>query len=132
MCPGRGAPPSSCARIASPVRARESRRPPRRSPRRPPPRARRGSPRSATSSSATLPQGFVAPDEEEQPRRDQLEDACEGFLRDTDSIARDLGGWLLERTTGARPFPGGAARHDVLHLVYAPRCASAFPRGELL
>ena len=57
---------------------------------------------------------------------------AERFLHLTDSIAQDLGGWLLERRTSARPFPGGAERHDVLHLVHAPACATAFPRGEHL
>ena len=59
--------------------------------------------------------------------------ALAGQLLDrTDALARDLGGWLLERHTGAEPFPGGAERHDLLHLLWAPRCASAFPRGEIL
>ena len=57
---------------------------------------------------------------------------AENFLERTDALARDLGGWLLERHTGAEPFPGGAERHDLLHLLWAPRCASAFPRGELM
>ena len=57
---------------------------------------------------------------------------AEKLLRATDSIAGDLGAWLLERNTGARPAPGGAERHDVLQLQNAPHCASAFPRGELL
>src|SRR5437879_13561516 len=51
------------------------------------------------------------------------------LLDRTDAIAQDLGGWLLERHTGVR---GGAERHDVLFLMTAPRCASAFPRGEML
>jgi len=50
-------------------------------------------------------------------------------LDGTDAIAGDLGAWLLERHTGARP--GSLYRHDVLHLVHAPRCASAFPAGEM-
>ena len=54
------------------------------------------------------------------------------LLDRTDALAHDLGGWLLERHTGAEPFPGGAERHDLLHLLWAPRCASAFPRGEVL
>lgn len=53
----------------------------------------------------------------------------EQVLEGTDAIAQDLGAWLLERNTGAK---SGFARHDVLHLLHAPRCASAFPRGELL
>ena len=57
---------------------------------------------------------------------------AEGLLDRTDALARDLGGWLLERHTGAEPFPGGAERHDLLHLLWAPRCASAFPRGEMM
>src|SRR5205085_10194861 len=57
---------------------------------------------------------------------------AERVLRGTDAIARDLGAWLVERRTGARAYPGGAERHDVLHLVHAPRCAGAFPRGEML
>jgi hypothetical protein len=58
--------------------------------------------------------------------------SAEKLLAATEPLARDLGGWLLERHTGARPHPGGAERHDVLHLIHAPHCASAFPRGELL
>jgi hypothetical protein len=54
---------------------------------------------------------------------------CDETLNATDDLARDLGAWLLERNTGAK---GGFARHDVLHLIHAPRCAPAFPRGELL
>ncbi len=54
------------------------------------------------------------------------------FLDRTDALARDLGGWLLERHTGAKFYPGGAERHDLLHLLWAPHCASAFPRGETL
>jgi hypothetical protein len=54
------------------------------------------------------------------------------LLDRTEGLARDLGGWLLERHTGAKPFPGGAERHDLLHLLWAPQCASAFPRAELL
>jgi|GEM_PF-1878444 len=58
--------------------------------------------------------------------------ACETLLAKTDALAQDLGGWLLERHTGARPFPGDAERHDLLHLIRAPRCSPAFPRGEML
>src|SRR5205085_2967819 len=47
---------------------------------------------------------------------------CERFLAATDGLTGDLGAWLLERNTG------GAERHDLLHLVHAPRCAPAFPR----
>jgi hypothetical protein len=54
---------------------------------------------------------------------------CGEALNATDDLARDLGAWLLERNTEAK---GGFARHDVLHLQHAPRCAPAFPRGELL
>ena len=54
---------------------------------------------------------------------------AEKVLDGTDALAQDLGGWLLERHTGARP--GAAARHDVLHLLHAPRCAGAFPAGEM-
>jgi len=54
---------------------------------------------------------------------------AEKILAGTDALAQDLGGWLLERHAGARK--GSAERHDVLHLLHAPRCASAFPRGEL-
>ena len=50
-------------------------------------------------------------------------------LEGTDAIFEDLGGWLMERHTGAKP--GTAARHDVLHLLHAPRSASAFPGGEM-
>jgi hypothetical protein len=58
--------------------------------------------------------------------------SAESLLRATDTLAQDLGAWLLERHTGARPHPGGAERHDLLHLVHAPPCAGAFPRGEIL
>jgi hypothetical protein len=54
---------------------------------------------------------------------------AEKLLDGTDAIAEDLGRWLLERETGAKP--GTAARHDVLHLLHAPRCAGAFPAGEM-
>jgi len=54
---------------------------------------------------------------------------AEEILEGTDAIAQDLGAWLLERNTGAKK---GFARHDVLHLLHAPRCAPAFPRGEIL
>jgi hypothetical protein len=54
------------------------------------------------------------------------------LLDRTDALLNDLGGWLLERHTGAKLYPGGAERHDVLHLLWAPHFASAFPRGELL
>jgi hypothetical protein len=67
-----------------------------------------------------------------EPERDPVSSACEQFLRDTDALARDLGGWLLERHTGARAAPGGAERHDLLHFLHAPRFAGAFPRGELV
>src|SRR5205823_6142547 len=50
-------------------------------------------------------------------------------LDGTDAIISALGSWLLERHTGARP--GSVARHDVLHLLHAPRCAGAFPAGEM-
>jgi len=50
-------------------------------------------------------------------------------LEGTQAIADDLGRWLLERHTAVRA--GQAARHDVLHLLHAPRCASAFPAGEM-
>jgi len=55
---------------------------------------------------------------------------CERLLQATDAIAADLGAWLLERHAGAKR--GEAERHDLLHLLHAPRCASAFPRGEML
>lgn len=54
---------------------------------------------------------------------------AERLLDGTEVIASDLGHWLLERHTGVRR--GEAARHDVLHLLHAPRCASAFPAGEI-
>jgi len=50
-------------------------------------------------------------------------------LDGTDAVANDLGRWLLQRHAGVKP--GTAGRHDVLHLVHAPRCASAFPAGEM-
>lgn len=55
---------------------------------------------------------------------------CEKFLQATQALADDLGAWLLERSAGVRK--GQFAGHDVLHLQHAPRCASAFPRGEML
>jgi hypothetical protein len=67
-----------------------------------------------------------------EPESDPATAACEGFLRATDALARDLGGWLLEQHTGVRAAPGGAERHDLLHFLSAPRCSGAFPRGELL
>jgi hypothetical protein len=50
-------------------------------------------------------------------------------LEGTQAIAADLGVWLLERHTGVRASE--AQRHDVLHLQFAPRCASAFIAGEM-
>lgn len=76
----------------------------------------------AALSEAAMP-ALLGPEE----RRD-----AEALLDRTDALAKDLGGWLLERHTGAKPYPGGAERHDVLHLLWAPGCASAFPRGEML
>jgi hypothetical protein len=61
---------------------------------------------------------------------DDIRPAAERLLEGTDPLAADLGAWLLERDTGAKS--GSAERHDVLHLLHAPRCASAFPRGELM
>ena len=66
------------------------------------------------------------------PEQDALTEASDRFLRDTDALARDLGGWLLERHTGARAAPGGAERHDLLRFLHAPLFAGAFPRGELV
>jgi len=57
--------------------------------------------------------------------------AAEQLLSQTQALADDLGRWLLERHTTAKALPGDAERHDILHLVHAPRCASAFPRGEM-
>src|SRR5437588_156341 len=54
---------------------------------------------------------------------------CDQLLAGTDAVAVDLGAWLVERHTGAKK--GQAERHDILHLQHAPRCASAFPRGEM-
>lgn len=51
------------------------------------------------------------------------------LLDATDALAKDLGGWLLERHTGAR---GDLQQHDVLHFQWSPRFASAFVRGELV
>jgi hypothetical protein len=59
------------------------------------------------------------------------EDA-ERLLGATDALAEDLGSWLVERSTGARRYPAGAERHDVLYTVYSAAAASAFPRGEQL
>ena len=63
---------------------------------------------------------------------DVVRAACESLLSATDAVALDLGGWLLERHSGVRRYPGGAERHDTLSLMTAPHCASAFPRGEQL
>ena len=54
---------------------------------------------------------------------------AEKLLAGTDAIAEDLGRWILARETSVKA--GEASRHDVLHLLHAPRCASAFPAGEL-
>ncbi|MFL5311809.1 MAG: hypothetical protein ACJ79H_15340, partial [Myxococcales bacterium] len=86
----------------------------------PPPQAER----------ATSP--LVRPEARPAPETDAVTAACDRFLRDTDALARDLGGWLIERHTGARAAPGGAERHDLLRFLHAPRFAGAFPRGELL
>ncbi|HEY6907960.1 MAG TPA: hypothetical protein VI356_01215 [Myxococcales bacterium] len=59
----------------------------------------------------------------------EAEEWATGLLERTDALQADLGAWLLERHTGVKP--GAAARHDVLHLLHAPRCASAFIAGEL-
>jgi hypothetical protein len=50
-------------------------------------------------------------------------------LDGTDDLFEDLGSWLLERHAGAKRT--NAARHDVLHLLHAPRCAGAFAAGEM-
>jgi len=84
-------------------------------------------PRAAPAPSSLVP--AAAPPALEQ---DAVTSACNRFLRDTDALARDLGGWLIERHTGARAAPGGAERHDLLHFLHAPRFAAACPRGELL
>ena len=70
--------------------------------------------------------------EKKPPGPAEIASACERLLLATEPVARDLGAWLLERHSGARPFPGDAERHDLLHLLRAPRCAPAFPRGEML
>src|SRR5438067_3836799 len=75
-----------------------------------------------------LPAGLVPA--EAPPLPDPLTEACEGFLRSTDGVAKDLGGWILRRHSGAQA--GDLSLHDVLSLVYAARFASAFPRGEML
>ncbi|MBS2021103.1 MAG: hypothetical protein JST92_01745 [Deltaproteobacteria bacterium] len=61
-----------------------------------------------------------------------VERTAQHVLDATDPIARDLGAFFLERITQARPHPGDASLHDLLHLIHAPPCASAFIRGELL
>jgi hypothetical protein len=53
---------------------------------------------------------------------------AEKLLDGTEDLAADLGRWILEREVGVRP--GEAARHDVVQLLQAPRCASAFPASE--
>jgi len=85
-------------------------------------------PKEARSPDPRLPAGLVPA--QPPPRGDPLTEACEGFLRRTDGVAKDLGGWILRRhcDTQSRDL----SRHDVLSLVYAPSFASAFPRGEML
>jgi hypothetical protein len=85
-------------------------------------------PRDVAPAKSSLVRGAPPPALEQ----DAVTSACDRFLRDTDALARDLGSWLIERHTGARAAPGGAERHDLLHFLYAPRFAGAFPRGELI
>src|SRR5438067_2486959 len=70
-----------------------------------------------------------APRESRRRAPDGAAEWSEKVLGGTDAVLSDLGFWLLERHTGAKP--GSAARHDVLHLLHAPRCAGAFPAGEM-
>ncbi|MFL5292765.1 MAG: hypothetical protein ACJ79U_14705 [Myxococcales bacterium] len=75
-----------------------------------------------------LPPGFVpAPP---APPKDPLTQACEQFLATTDGVARDLGGWILQRYAGAST--SDVSLHDIQRLIFAPRFASAFPRDEML
>jgi hypothetical protein len=85
-------------------------------------------PQQEPARGSSLARAAAAPVAEQDP----VTEACETFLRETDLLARDLGGWLLERHTGARAAPRGAERHDLLHFLHAPRFAGAFPRGEML
>jgi len=75
-----------------------------------------------------LPPGLVRA--QPPPVRDPLTEACEGFLQSTDAVAKDLGAWILRRHCGSQTRD--LSRHDVVSLVYAPKFASAFPRGEML
>ena len=74
------------------------------------------------------PSGLVPA--EAPPLRDPLTEACESFLHSTDAVTKDLGAWMLRRHCGAQTRD--LSRHDVLSFVYAPKFASAFPRGEML
>jgi hypothetical protein len=85
-------------------------------------------PKQARPPDPRLPKGLVPA--EAPPAQDPLTEACEGFLRSTDGVAKDLGGWILRRHSATRSRD--LSRHDVLSLVYAPQFASAFPRGEML
>jgi hypothetical protein len=76
---------------------------------------------------ARLPGGLVPA--QPPPLRDPLTEACEGFLRSTEGVAKDLGGWILQRHSGERSRD--VSLHDVLSLIHAPWFASAFPRGEM-
>lgn len=57
---------------------------------------------------------------------------CERLLTDTDAMYGDVLGWWLRRTTGLRPFPHGAERHDVLHALEASYFDGLFKRDDLL
>jgi hypothetical protein len=85
-------------------------------------------PRAERDAGPRLPAGLVAA--EAPASRDPLTEACEGFLSRTDGVAKDLGAWTLRRHCGTSPRD--LSWHDLLHFVFAPGFASAFPRGEML
>jgi hypothetical protein len=75
-----------------------------------------------------LPAGLVHA--EAPSAMDPMTEACERFLAATDGVTKDLGVWILRRNASAPS--GDLSLHDVERLVFAPRFASAFPRGEML
>jgi hypothetical protein len=62
----------------------------------------------------------------------RLQGEAEGFLAATEAAYFDLLSWWLPRTTGARPFPQGARRADLLRAMHLAPFAGAFPRSDLL
>lgn len=52
------------------------------------------------------------------------------FLSDTDGMYADVLAWWLRRTLEIKPFPHGAAWHDLAHAFGPPAFEGLFPRGE--